>query len=190
MEKPQGFDEALTFTGEFETLALGGHICIIKNVLVEKTRTGRQMLKIALDIAEGDNKGFYQRQFDRKKESNPEAKWGGIYNQLTEGTSLPFFKGLLAAIEESNKGYKWNWDEKTLIGKLIGGVFGEEEYVAFDGNVKKATKCVQIKSVEQIKKGVEIPPLKTLPGNSTSQSNSVIVDGLEIQPIDDGIVPF
>lgn len=187
MNKPQGFDEALTFTGEFETLPLGGHVCVIKSVLVEKTRTGKEMLKIALDIYEGEHKGFYQRQFERKKESNPDAKWSCVYNQLTEGTSLPFFKGVLAAIEESNKGYKWNWDEKTLIGKLIGGVFGEEEYVAFDGSVKKATKCVQTKSVEQIRKGVEIPPLKKLPGNKAQPINNSYSN---IQPVDDGYIPF
>jgi hypothetical protein len=182
MNKPQGFDEALTFTGDFETIELGGHVCVIKGAKVETTQSGKEILKIQLDIAEGENKDFYNRQYSKRKELNPDAKWGGVYSQLTEGKSLPFFKGFIAAVENSNKGYKWNWDEATLKGKLFGGVFGEEEYISNDGTVKKATKCMQIKSVEQIRKGVEVPPLKTLPGNSSSV--------IDVQPIDDGAVPF
>lgn len=183
MQKPQGFDEALTATGDYETLEPGGYICIIKNAAVEKTRTGKEVLKLALDIAEGEHKDYYKRQFDKRKEFNADAKWSGIYSQLTEGKSTPFFKGLIANIEASNSGYKWNWDEKTLIGKQFGGVFGEEEYIANDGQVKKATKCVQVRSVEQIRKGVEIPPLKTLNGNSPNSS-------IDITPVDDDVVPF
>lgn len=36
-------------------------------------------------------------------------------------------------IESSNQGYKWDWNESSLRGKLFGGVFGEKEY-EIDGN--------------------------------------------------------
>lgn len=183
MNKPQGFDEATAFTGDFETIELGGHICVIKGARVEKTQSGREMLKISFDIVEGENKDFYKRQYEKRKESNPDAKWGGVYSQLTEGTSLPFFKGLIAAIESSNNSYKWDWNEATLKGKLFGGVFGEEKYINNQGDVKKATKCVQVRSVEQIRKGVEVPPLKALKGTN-SQTYT------DISPVNDGDLPF
>lgn len=39
---------------------------------------------------------------------------GGLFRQGYEGKQLPFFKGMITCIEESNEGYEWNWDEKRL----------------------------------------------------------------------------
>jgi hypothetical protein len=38
------------------------------------------------------------------------------------------FKGFTTAIEKSNPGYQWNWDEASLAGKLIGILFRQEEW--------------------------------------------------------------
>ena len=57
MEKPQGYDEAQAF-GEFETLPAGGYKCIIKKVACEKTQAGKEYLKLAIDILEGEFKNF------------------------------------------------------------------------------------------------------------------------------------
>ncbi len=172
MNRPTGYDEATAFTGEeFESISLGGHVCIIKQAKIEQTKkTNKDVLIILFDIYEGEQKDFYKRLFDRKKEGNADAKWQGVYRQLTDGNSLPFFKGMITAIENSNSGYKWNWDESTLKGKLFGGVFGQEEYQGNDGKIKLSTKCRFIRSVEQIRKGVEVPEIKKLAGNSTNYS--------------------
>lgn len=45
-----------------------------------------------------------------------------------KGNGLPFFKGVLTSLEESNPGFRWNWDESTLVGKKVGGVFGREQF--------------------------------------------------------------
>lgn len=66
------------------------------------------------------------------------------------------FKTLITCIEHSNPGFKWNWDEQLLKGKLFGGVFGRKEY-DFDGKQGFYTTCRFIKSVETIKAGVEVP---------------------------------
>lgn len=172
MNKPQGFDESVAFTGEFESIAPGGKICVIKSAVVQQTTTGKETLVILFDIADGESKGFYQRKFDEAKKSNADAKWQGVYRQLTEGNSLPFFKGLITAIENSNSGFKWDFDESKLKGKLFGGIFGQEEYEK-NGEVKLATKCMQIRSVDVIKKGVEAPAIKKLANAPYTFSGSI-----------------
>jgi hypothetical protein len=162
MIKPAEWDSTEAFTGDFKSITPGGYICRIKQARVEPSTSGRQMLVVQFDIAEGEFANYYTDQFKKKFVTNPDTKYQGIYRQLTEGSSLTYFKGMIAAIESSNPNYKWNWDESTLKGKLFGGVFGQEEYLNGNNDVKLATKCMYIRSVEQIKAGVKIPEIKRL----------------------------
>lgn len=172
MNKPAEWDNTEAFTGEFKILPPGGHICKIKQATIDTTQTGKEVLIILFDIAEGEFANYYGEQFTKKTENNPDAKWQGVYRQLTEGNSLKFFKGMIQAIENSNNGYKWNWDEKTLKGKLFGGVFGQEEYINNNNELKLSTKCRFIRSVEQIRKGVDAPEVKKLNGTSSNSQYS------------------
>jgi hypothetical protein len=179
MLKPQGYDEAEIITGDFKKITLGGHVCQIKNARIEATTTGKEVLVIQFDIANGDCANFYTEDYQRRFLTNPDAKYHGVYRQLTEGNSVKFFKGLLTAIENSNEGYKWNWDEKTLKGKFFGGVFGEEQYLNSKGEAKMSTKCRFIRSVEQVLAGVKVPEPKMLKGNEGYNVNSF---GAEVFP--------
>jgi hypothetical protein len=162
MKKPDGYDAAQAATGEYEILQAGGHVCIIKQAKVDKTATDKEVIILVFDIYEGEYKEYYKRNFDRRKENNPEAKWQGTFRQLTEGKSLPFFKGMIDAIEKSNPNYKWNWDETTLKGKLFGGIFGEEEYEGNDGKTHASVKCRFVRTVEAVKTGKFSMPEKKL----------------------------
>jgi hypothetical protein len=179
MNKPQGYDEAEVITGDFKKISLGGHVCQIKNARIETTTTGKEVLIIQFDIANGDCANFYTEDYQRRFLNDPDAKYHGIYRQLTEGNSTKFFKGLLTAIENSNKGYVFNWDEKSLKGKFFGGVFGEEQYLNSKGEAKMSTKCRFIRSVEQILAGVKVPEPKMLKGNEGYNVNSF---GAEVFP--------
>ena len=171
MNKPMGYDEAQSYTGDIETLELGGHVCKITDVSVEHTQNGSEYLAIYFDIAEGKQAGFYKRRFDEAVKNGKEAKWQGVYNQFTQGNSTPFFKGMIENIEKSNQGYSFiasNFDEKTLIGKLFGGVFGREQYRSQDGKLKFVTKCRSIRTIEKRREGVEIPEDKLLAEESNN----------------------
>ncbi len=168
MIKPQGYDQEQEFTGDFKSITPGGHICKIMGAKEEVTKTGKQQLVIMFDIVEGECSNYYQDDFKRKFEANPEAKWQGVYRQLTDGNSLKFFKGMITAIENSNAGYKFNFDEATLKGKLFGGIFGQEQYLNNNGEVKLSTKCRFIRSIEQVRNGVEIPKIKELKADSNN----------------------
>ena len=152
MNKPNDWD-SVQAAGDFEALELGGHVCKILKAESTVTKSGRPALKLFLDIADGKQAGYFKKSFDNSTFADKKWPNGGQFTQITDGTSTKFFKGVITAIEKSNTGYKWAWDETTLKGKLIGGVFGREQYEK-NGELKYATKCVQVKSTEGI---VDVP---------------------------------
>lgn len=142
MEKPAGYDEAQAF-GEFETLPAGGYKCLIKQVKCEKTQNGKEFLKLAIDILEGEYKDFYKRKFDN--DTRDDKKWSGTWTIFTEGynpgTTNPKFKGLITSVESSNVGFKFDFTkEQELVNKKVGIVFREEEFEGFDGQVHTSVK--------------------------------------------------
>lgn len=187
MEKMQGYDEAQALTGEFETLEPGGYICVIKKAKEETSSTGKKMLVIAFDIAEGEHAGFYQRRFDDLVKTNPDTKWGGVYRQMLEGEKAAgFLKGMMTSLEASNPNFKWNWDENKLVGLKFGGLFGKEEYEnQISGERKMATKIRFIRTVEAIKSGkFEVPADKMLPTRGEA------FDSFATTSSDDDDLPF
>ena len=165
MEKLENYDNVAPITGEFERLEAGGYICKIVSAKEETSKSGKRMLVIALDIAEGDKKDFFRNRFTEN--ANPDKKWpaGGVYRQMLEGDkAVGYLKGLMTSLEASNTGFKWDWDEKKLKDLKCGAIFGEEEYERMDGSVGVSTKVKYIRTVESINKGnFKIPELKKLP---------------------------
>ena len=81
------------------------------------------------------------------------------------------FKGFINAIEKSNKGYQWNFDEKTLVNKVVGLVIADEQYQNQKGQVRVRNYVAAVRSVETIEKGeYEIPALKELATTKTTTS--------------------
>ena len=165
MEKVQGYEEAQAITGEYERLNAGGYICKIVSAKEEKSKSGKRMLVLALDIIEGDKKDFFRNRFI--EDNRTEKKWpsGAIYRQMLEGEKAAgFLKGLMTSLEASNEGFKWDWDEKKLANLKCGAIFGEEEYEKMDGSVGTTTKIKFIRSVKAIQDGnFKVPELKKLP---------------------------
>ena len=83
-------------------------------------------LEIAFEIATGEFAGFYRRNFDAQTQED--KKWKGImrlYVPKEDGTdkdewTKKTFKRATQAIEDSNPGYQWDWNEKGLKGKIVG----------------------------------------------------------------------
>lgn len=165
MEKLQGYEEAQAITGEYERLEAGGYICKIVSAKEEKSKSGKRMLVLALDILEGDKKDYFKKRFDEN--TSPDKKWsaGAIYRQMLEGEKAAgFLKGLMTSLKASNDGFKWNWDEKKLKDLKCGAIFGEEEYEKMDGSIGISTKVKFIRTVKAIQDGnYKIPELKKIP---------------------------
>lgn len=177
IQKPQGYDDSWAFTGEAQQLPAGCYVCVVKQVAEQKTQNGRPQFVVLFDIAEGGQKGFYEKQFEMAKKSTTDAKWKGVHKQLMDGSSLPFFKGLMTSIERSNPGYLFPWgkegNEKTLIGKKFGAVMGREQFPAQDGSLKWTTKIDQIRSLDGLK-DARVPEDKPYTANPTQAANGQI----------------
>lgn len=175
MKPIHDFAQAQAFTGENEVLSVGGHICQIRGARCELSRNGKEMLVVAFDIKEGSLfDGYYKRRFDRMRGSNPDAKWPGVYYQTTtnnDGNTNPMFKRLITSIEESNPGYRWDWNENSLNGKLVGFNFGEEEYVhQSSGEIRTSVKPMFPSSTARVREGITPPDIKRL--NNTGAAKS------------------
>lgn len=196
IKKPQGYDEAQAYTGGSMQLPAGLYVCKIRQVSEIQSQNGRPQIAILYDIAEGEHKDFFQSQFEAaKRMSGDKAKWKGVYKQIMDGSSLPFFKGLMTSIEKSNPGYQFPWgqegNEKTLTGKKFGAVMGREQFETDDHGKAFATKIVQVRSVEGLKdakvpedkllEDVPQPPAPTPASNPTLAADGFvnIPDGID-----------
>lgn len=170
MEKLEGYDEAQAITGEYEKLEPGGYICKIVSAKQEKSKSGKNMLVLALDIIDGDKKEFFRKRFDENTSADKKWPAGAIYRQMLEGEKAAgFLKGIMTSLEASNEGFKWDWDEKKLKDLKCGAIFGEEEYEKLDENIGVSTKVKFIRTVEAIRDGkFKVPELKKLPQKGDS----------------------
>lgn len=176
MLKPKDYDR-ITAYGEFKPLELGGHICQIMQVDETQSRTGKPMLVISLDTAPQDTQpGYYAEQY--RADDRPDKKWGCRVFQLVydnEGKTSKGFKTFITAVEKSNTGFQVEWGDgfaACFKNRLVGGVFGREQYENSAGELKWSTKCVQFRSAEAIQNGVEVPKDKYLEGNQPNAAYS------------------
>jgi hypothetical protein len=172
MRKIDNYESVQASTGEFARPTAGGYVCKIINVTdVPLDDKGKgDYLKIEYDIAKGDFEGYYKEQFDR---------WGGFWSasfiRSYKEKALGMFKHFTSCVENSNKNYTWDWNETGLVGKVVGLVIGEEEYLNNAGVVKSKLVVKEIKTVEDIEKGnFKVPePKKLAPTTAATAPNFV-----------------
>jgi len=164
MNKPQEYDQtqAKQGGGDFPKVPAGGYVLGIVSAEETRSKKGNPMLHLRLDVAEGEYRRFYTN-LSQKLENEIYLD----FYQLIDGESLPFFKGAIETIEKSNTGYKFNFDEKTLVNKKVGANLREEEYEK-NGEIKTSLKIAHLLTIEDLKKGVEILPKKTISGKTIS----------------------
>ena len=164
MIKPNGFEETREF-GEYTPLELGGHKLVIIKVEECTASTGNQYIKVSFDTANDDMQpNYYSVQY--KQDTRTEKKWSGVTTVFptdSEGKTSRAFKTFCTSVEKSNAGFKMVWGEKfceALEGKLIGGVFGEEEYYDSFGELKTVRKLRWFRSIEGVM-DADVPAKKT-----------------------------
>ena len=154
-----------------EILPAGGYVCNILSAKEEQLSWGSRLV-LAIDIAEGDKAGFFKKDFDEN--TREDRKWRGTFRinipkddgSEQDGWTMRAFKNFIWAVEASNPGYTWNWDEKTLKGKKIGVVYREREW-AMDDRTGWTTEAGKAESVDDIRSGsfkmLKPKPLKDRP---------------------------
>lgn len=162
-----------------------GYVCKILNAQVKDGKNG-QYIQIAYDIAEGDFKDYFKKLYDGKKEED--KKWSTYFflsipkddGSEKDSWTKRTFKTFTNALEDSNEGYHFDWDESKFKGKLIGGLFRYEEFQKNDGSVGRSTKMRNACSVDKIRSGnFKLPDDKTIaPANNAPTDFMNIPDGI------------
>lgn len=139
---------------EFNKLQPGGYICVINKVV---DKSDKEYLEVYYDIAVGENKNHFFNLYSQF------GNWpnSGIMRRSYKQTALSFFKSFTTAVEKSNAGYKFDYQEQKLVKKVFGAVLAEEEYENQKGEIKTRIYVAQVRSVDSIKNGdFKVPELK------------------------------
>ena len=154
---------------DFKGLPIGAYECVIKDArLNHNEETGKNTLKISIDIASGEYKDYFLKAYET--DTRIDRKWNNnaIRYIAYEGDNVAFFKGFLTVIENSNIGYKWNWEESTLKGKKVCGVFQYEEYEKQDGTRGIKVRLSKFRSLDKMKDIEVSDSIKMLDGSYVS----------------------
>ena len=176
---------------EYEQLPKGAYILEILNAEVGENQYG-QYVKISCDVAEGEYKNYFRN--DYKSQQAEDKKWHCNYllNVPNEsGTdrdewTARRFKTVIAAIEDSNPNYHFDWDESKFKGKKVGGLFNIREYQKNNGEIGEVTNLAQLCAVELVRSGkARIPKDKRLAETPVPDRKVP-----SLPPIDDSDCPF
>lgn len=175
-------------SSDFESLELGGHEIIIKDVREYLSDFSHNVsLKVSVDIDGNDKqKGYFQKQYDSNTNENKKWSNGATKYLSLKDENLGFLKGFITAVEKSNPNFKFNinGDWSQLNGKKLAGQFGLEEYQKEDGNIGTVVKLVQFRSLDKLSE-IKIPRVKKIDGsyvkyedykNNTNSTNKVDSD--------------
>ena len=174
-----------------DPLPAGGYVAKILDA-EEKEYSWGSVLVISFDILEGEFKDFFKQNY--KANTREDKKWKGVYRLTVPQESNQWydsqkrtFGNAIACIEESNNGYHWNWDEKTLKGKTVGVLFRNFEYDV-EGNTGWSTECCSLASVEDIREGnFKMPKDKPLKKKAVAMPVAPVQT---FEEIDDEDLPF
>lgn len=150
--------------------------------------TDKKYLYIEWEFAEGEFKGCNQETFDAL------GFWPMPIRKSYKPTALRFFKGFKTAVEMSNRNFVFNNDPQSLVGKYVGVVLGEEEYLGKDGSIKTRLYVAETRSGKSIRDGeYKIPDLKKYvpSGNQPSYPAAApAANDYAYIPDDDANLPF
>ena len=162
----------------------GGYAAKITEVIDNEDK---EYLLIRWEFADGEFKGCNQETFDAF------GFWPIAFVKSYKQKALRFFKGFKTAVEESNRNYTFDcMNPSGLVGKFMGVVLGEEEYLDKEGKVKTRLYVDQVRSGKAIREGdYEVPELKKLPaGAAAPVSATPPMSNYALLTDDDAELPF
>lgn len=174
--RPDNWDNVQVFADR-QKLPVGAYVCRIKRAAVQSGNYVEQLC-VLFDIEDGEYAGFYENDYT----ANPseKKKWRGVLrlflpkndgSEKDEWTKSAL-KGFVTSVEESNRGYMWDWDENTLAGLELGIIFRNEEW-AYNGRTGWAVRPFRACSVDTVIDGdYKLPPDKPLNGSSSVASGA------------------
>ena len=143
-------------------LPAGPYVAVIKAVKIDGQEPDQQLV-LRVDVSEGEYKDYFMNRYKRENESGKyEVKYKGDFKlripnpentkALYPESDLRNFNDAMYRIESSNPGYKWDWEERGLIGKTVGINMQEREY---NGNL--FTRIGRLENADDVRKGIVKP---------------------------------
>lgn len=179
-----------------EPIPAGGYVAKILNAEVQNRSFG-DMLVLSFDVCEGEMSGFFRR--DYAANTNEDKKWRGTYRMnipKDDGSqkdewSKQTMNNAIWAIEGSNIGFTWDWNETALKGKLVGVLFRDKQW-EYNGKEGWTTECCALDSVENIRAGnFKTPKPKALQKEKTAEKTAFDSSGMFVDfGADNGDLPF
>lgn len=166
INRPNNWDNVHA-ASDRQKLPLGAYVCTIVQANIQNSSYGDQ-LYVLFDISAGEWAGYYKEDFDRNQRAD--KKWKGVLRlwlPKDDGSdndewTKSILKGFTTAVEESNRGYHWDWDERSLRKKEIGILFRNEEW-EYEGKTGWAVRPFRAISVDAVEDGAfTIPKDKLL----------------------------
>lgn len=156
MKKYSDFKAERSSSGR-ETLPAGGYVCQIISAKVDSNEWG-DTLVIAHDVCEGEYEGIFKRDYENN--DREDKKWRGTFRLKLpkddgteqDGWKKRNFSNFIWAIEQSNPGYSWAWDEKTLKGKKVGLLYRNKEW-EYNDRHGWTTEAAGSESIDNIRDG-------------------------------------
>ena len=183
---------------DFKTLPIGAYECkIINAVENHNEQSGKTTLKVMVDIASGEYKDYFKKRYDSN--TAIDRRWDNNATKYLafEGVNTSFFKGFITIVENSNVGYKWNWEESTLRDKKLVGVFQYEQYEKQDGTKGIKVRLNKFRSLDKLKEIEVSDSVKMLDGTYKSYDDymetqeNLATNNNDVQIIvDDSMLPF
>ena len=169
--KPKDYDDVRV--GESRILPAGGYVCKILKAEETESKTGKPMLKIAIDITDGEYAGYFKDMFQNWKASSDDpksvkwpftgTKWILFYDN--EGKTNRDFKSFCTALEDSGISV-WRgdmFDVGALKDANVGIIFRREEH-EYNNARSWRTVPYRFRSVRAIEEGTyNVPEDKPLP---------------------------
>ena len=198
VRKNKDYESTSSFGEGRKSLPADGYICKIKKAEEMKSKSGKDMIHIAFDIAEGEYEGYFMNLFNARKEraempSNVKYPFEGqmwiMCNDYEDDTKTSRkFKGLCTALEESGTTV-WNAKGEFMIDNLkdakIGIVYQNQEQ-EYNGETYWRAIPWACRSVDTIRGGdffmPEDKPLETKEEASGGIQN--------FTPLTDDEIPF
>lgn len=164
-------------TSSMGALPAGGYVARIMGAEVVSYDWGEQLV-ISIDIVEGEHKDHFAKEY--RANTNEDKKWKGAYRIRIPDESNQYFtsqqrsfNNLIYALEASNGGYHFDWDEKKLKNKMLGVLYRDKEY-SVEGKTGWTTECCAVLDVDAIRAGdFKMPKAKPLANKPAVSGNGV-----------------
>jgi hypothetical protein len=144
-------------------LPAGPYVARIKAVKIDGNEPNQQLV-LRVDVCEGEYIDYFLNRYKSDKENSQyEPRYKGDYKLRIPYETNPYyesdlrrFNDAIARIERSNEGYKWDWNEQGLVGKLVGINMQQGDY-----NGYPFTKIASLAIAEDVRRGLvsTLPPI-------------------------------